>query len=71
MKTVADKTNIECCGCGACEAVCPTGAIQMELDGDGFYYPRVDEECCIACGKCVRMCVFFPNIDKNGREEKC
>ena len=29
----------ECCGCTACYAICPKGAITMLLDQEGFYYP--------------------------------
>ena len=48
----------ECCGCSACEAICPTGAIRMSLDEDGFYYPKLDESICIRCRKCLKVCVF-------------
>lgn len=48
----------DCCGCAACEAICPLGAIRMVLDEDGFYYPFLDEEKCINCRKCVTVCGF-------------
>jgi ferredoxin len=32
--------------------VCPTGALTQT----GFAAPEVDQEKCIACGKCVRFC---------------
>jgi len=32
--------------------VCPTGALTQL----GFSAPKVDQEKCIACGKCVRYC---------------
>ncbi len=47
----------ECCGCGACCAGCPTGAIRMEPDGEGFLYPvMADKSLCTDCGKCARVC---------------
>lgn len=47
----------ECCGCTACYASCPTKAITMQPDEvEGFLYPRVDEDKCIDCGKCLRVC---------------
>ena len=49
-------TKEECCGCGACAAVCPKGAIEMTADEEGFAYPQVDEEKCIQCGLCERVC---------------
>lgn len=48
----------ECCGCSACEAICPVGAIKMALDADGFYYPQINESACVYCGQCVKICSF-------------
>ena len=47
----------ECCGCGACAAVCPKGAITM-VRKDGFDYPRVDDALCVDCGLCKKVCAF-------------
>lgn len=46
----------ECCGCTACYASCPTKAIEMQPDEEGFFYPHIDDHACIACGKCLRVC---------------
>ncbi len=46
----------ECCGCAACIAVCPFGAIQMKEDFEGFLYPRVDKKKCRGCGLCADVC---------------
>jgi coenzyme F420-reducing hydrogenase beta subunit len=48
----------DCCGCGACVNCCPKGAISMREDEAGFIFPEVNEELCISCGKCKRVCVF-------------
>lgn len=48
----------QCCGCFACEAVCPVNAISVTLDDEGFYYPACDEEKCINCKKCEAVCAF-------------
>lgn len=48
----------ECCGCTACAAVCPRGAITMEPDEEGLSYPVVDASLCVRCGKCVQACAF-------------
>ncbi len=41
-----------CIGYGSCVKVCPFGAITMSTDG----LPRVSEDKCTACGKCVSAC---------------
>lgn len=52
------RDRSECCGCTACTAVCPAGAISMFPDEEGFEYPIVDAAKCIGCGKCMRICLF-------------
>lgn len=46
----------ECCGCGACAAVCSNGAIDMRKDEEGFLYPVVADDKCVECGACVSVC---------------
>lgn len=33
-------------------AVCPVNAIQQ----DGFHLPKIDQNTCIECGKCIQFC---------------
>lgn len=54
MKILEDMSS--CYGCGACFNVCPTGAIAMKENAEGFLEPVVDEEKCIFCGKCRQVC---------------
>ena len=54
MINITDKKA--CCGCWACENVCPKGCIRMEEDNEGFRYPKVDTEKCIECGLCEKVC---------------
>ena len=51
----------ECCGCSACEAVCPKQAIRMENDEEGFLYPVVDLAKCVRCMQCEQVCAFKVN----------
>ena len=50
------KENAECCGCSACYAACPTQAITMLQDREGFRYPVIDSQKCVECGACVAVC---------------
>lgn len=47
-----------CCGCGACAAVCPHDAISMFVDDKGFLYPKINEELCVCCLLCEKVCAF-------------
>ncbi|MCD7944183.1 MAG: glycyl-radical enzyme activating protein [Clostridia bacterium] len=42
----------KCVGCGACEAICPVGAVKIE---DGV--AKEDFSLCTSCGKCVPPCL--------------
>jgi len=52
------KEKKNCCGCGACENICPVGAISMKPDEYGFLYPEIDANECIECGLCKMACGF-------------
>ena len=58
------KNKIDCSGCGACRDICPTKAIDLVADIEGFLYPNVNIEKCIKCGMCDRICPI-----KNIRKE--
>jgi len=45
-----------CFGCGCCSAVCPKFAIKIELNEYGFWYPKVNENLCIQCQNCLKVC---------------
>jgi formate hydrogenlyase subunit 6/NADH:ubiquinone oxidoreductase subunit I len=46
----------DCCGCAACYSICPTQAIQMVPDSEGFDYPLIDADLCTCCYLCVKVC---------------
>lgn len=50
--SVRDK----CTGCSVCSYVCPTKAIVMQRDNEGFQYPIIEESKCIKCSKCLHFC---------------
>ena len=53
---IKTKDKYKCNGCTACMYVCPTHAIYMSEDSEGFIYPKIDESKCIHCGKCLKFC---------------
>ena len=50
------KSKDDCCGCTACHAICSQSAITMITDEEGFDYPQVNEEKCIRCYQCLKVC---------------
>ena len=46
----------DCCGCHACETVCPKNCIKMQEDDEGFLYPETDTSRCIDCHLCEKVC---------------
>lgn len=69
----------ECCGCMACMALCPQGAIEMRVDSKGFTYPHIISNLCTGCMKCMRLCSFKTKqegatdflCENEGKEERC
>lgn len=60
MIQILDKS--QCCGCSACEQICPQHCICLISDEQGFLYPSIKEEYCINCKLCEKAC---PVINKN------
>lgn len=48
----------KCCGCGACVSICPKNAILMHESLLGSVYPVINNELCIKCGLCKKVCNF-------------
>lgn len=62
MIRITDKKK--CCRCSACVQRCPKQCIRLEEDTEGFLYPRVNEETCIKCGLCEKVCPILNQADK-------
>ncbi len=45
----------QCTGCKMCADICPQGAIYFETDEQGFWYPKVSNDC-VKCGLCLKKC---------------
>lgn len=52
-KSIADT---KCIGCGACKAICPTDAVSLHPDVEGFLKADINTSKCIDCGMCRRVC---------------
>ena len=65
MKSIEVKEENNCCGCRACENICPKKAIHMEENIEGFLYPVVDKNKCIECGLCRKVCSILNELDRS------
>lgn len=62
MIHIQDKKK--CCGCSACVQRCPKQCIRLDEDTEGFLYPKVDDDACIRCGLCEKVCPILNQVDK-------
>jgi acetyltransferase-like isoleucine patch superfamily enzyme/coenzyme F420-reducing hydrogenase beta subunit len=53
-----------CTGCAACYNSCPSDAISMTADNEGFLYPRINQERCTQCDLCKDNC---PVLNPKGK----
>ncbi|SDA30682.1 Coenzyme F420-reducing hydrogenase, beta subunit [Ruminococcus sp. YE71] len=53
---ILERVKKDCCGCSACMNACPRSCITMKPDSEGFLYPSVDEDKCVGCDKCAKVC---------------
>ena len=65
MNNIEDKSELFCSGCGACTVACPVNAIEYKLNDKGFFQAFVNEEKCVHCGKCKKVCAKFLNNEEN------
>lgn len=58
-----------CTGCLACVNACNFGAIRITQDDEGFVHPKIDNQICVSCGKCVRICPQLNELKYNVDEK--
>jgi len=47
----------KCFGCAACFNICKNKAISMKTGYHGFLYPHIDENQCVNCNLCKKVCI--------------
>lgn len=57
VKTIEHLEN-PCAGCALCSTICPTEAIYLITDEEGFLQPNIDVEKCVQCGQCYEKCIL-------------
>lgn len=71
-ETVEQKVSEEkCTGCAACMNICPTLAISMKENQEGFPMRSVDASLCVNCGKCVDICPILHVAKDNDLNPGC
>lgn len=68
MKEIISKKI--CTGCSACATVCSKNAIKLIENEEGFKIPVIDQNKCINCGICKKICPVL-NTKKNNVLNKC
>lgn len=71
MSNISTLEKSRCYSCRSCFLSCPTGAIEMAENNEGFFYPQVNFEKCVDCGICAVRCPAmnrFPTYG-NGLQE--
>ena len=53
----------QCTGCEMCVQLCPTKAIDMQENAEGFLFPYVDDSKCVRCGLCAARCPVIAPIN--------
>lgn len=48
----------QCAFCGACESVCPSNSINIDIDY-GIYKLKIDNTKCNNCGLCIKVCPIY------------
>lgn len=63
--------KLKCSGCSACFSSCPSDAISMQLNKDGFINPVIDENKCSDCGICSNVCKVLNPEYTNDPNPEC
>lgn len=64
------KEKEQCCGCSACDNICPQSCITMIADKEGFLYPYIEKEKCVECHLCEKVCPIINNKSEKSFSQK-
>ncbi|MCM1233433.1 MAG: Coenzyme F420 hydrogenase/dehydrogenase, beta subunit C-terminal domain [Ruminococcus flavefaciens] len=64
-----EKNEATCFGCEACVQICPQKAISMPEDREGFRYPAIDQNLCVECGLCHKVCPYETMPARYGKDK--
>lgn len=53
----------KCTGCLSCQNICPKNAIQIIIDEQGFWQPKILQKKCINCHLCHKSCPVYANLE--------
>lgn len=69
MNNISDGLgHSPCTGCGACVTICPVSAIDYELNENGFFEATANDNLCINCEKCKKVCLKYLVKDDIGNK---
>lgn len=55
----------DCSGCGACIQICPKNCIVLTEHKDGFLYPKINNNICIHCNRCIIVCHYNNLVERH------
>ncbi|SHE69663.1 4Fe-4S dicluster domain-containing protein [Mariniphaga anaerophila] len=59
----------ECTGCMVCADACNFDAIDIKLQKDGHYYPKINTDICTQCGLCTKACPVVSNFEYKSEKD--
>ena len=65
MNNNINDLDIPCTSCQMCASVCPHNAISIRLNNYGFYEPNINNDLCINCGICKKICIKYDKLVKS------
>lgn len=59
-------SDADCVGCSACQNICTKNCISMVRNSEGFLYPKINNNSCVRCGLCGKVCPIINNEADSG-----